>query len=607
MARQPTVPILAGQGSGIVPPQAQIKPDTKLILDLSGGLNTSRPPDQVEDRDSPDLMNLVYMNKVLCVDFGFRPIGSPVLGIPMQPIEWISPLALDRWSLLVTSQTVYSFNQVSQDWVPLPSSRERMAVRQAALDDDRRPLVILDQRPGPGVHAIALSDGGWIAGRFEETEGGYRFSAAVPEGRAIERGAEVYAAPTFTSDGTVQISWATDPSHAWLLFTNGFDLPQRFDGATCQPIPGISAVLQAARHISRFHGVTVVAYTTEAGTPYIYRVRRSATNDPTNWTSLDAGFDDLVDTGDPITDVLSVNPYLVFMRTESIVRATYYGIGTQVFWYDYGLTTTGSIDNQASVNTKTSSIFVSEAGIFQYDGNYGLTDVGEKVYTTLLTYTGELNQAANLPTFLLYVPMLDETWIFYADFTEDWPNKVLRLNHATGAWFKRRWANPCCFAGAGLFSQPTAVRWIDLGNTRWIDRHRPWHARALQPLFHQIMLCGAEDHQTYLYDWNTTTSDNGLPIRWYYVSKDYPLPDEWRTLDGIIFYGKGIITLVEISTNYGVTWQQLAQNVVLGPTWARGDADCSLTCEFVRIRFSGNDPSFKLSWFAFRTMSASER
>lgn len=535
MARQPTVPVLAGQGSGIVPPQAQIKPDTKLVLDLSGGLNTSRPPDQVEDRDSPDMLNLVYVNKVLCVDFGFKPIGSPVLGIPQQPIEWINPLTLDRWSLLVTTQAFYFFNSVSQDWEIVPGS------------------------------------------------------------------------PTFTSDGTIPVSWTTDPSHAWLLFTNGFDPPQYFDGTTCAPIPGLAGLVDTAKHIARFHGVTVLANTTESGTPYIYRVRRSATNDPTNWTTLDAGFDDLVDTGDAITDILPVNPYLIFMREESIVRCTYYGIGSQVFWYDYGLTTTGSIDNQASTNTKTSLIFVSEAGIFQYDGNYGLTDVAEKVYNTLLTYIGELNQDADLPIFLLYVPMLDETWIFYADFQNEWPNGVLRLNHSTGAWFKRKWSAPFTFAGAGLFSQPTAVRWIDLGTTRWIDRHRPWHARAMQPLFHQIMLCGAEDNQTYLYDWNTTVSDNNQPISWYYVSKDYPLPDEWRTLDSVVFYGKGIITLVEISMDYGVTWQQLAQNVVLGPTWARGDADCSFTCEFVRIRFSGNDPSFKLSWFAFRTMSASER
>lgn len=536
MGRQPTVPILAGTGSGIVPPQSQIKPDTKMVLDLSGGLNTSRPPDQVEDRDSPDMSNLIYMHKVLCVDFGFKPLGSPVNGTPQQPIEWFDPSTGERWSLLVTTRSFYFLSAVTNDWILVPGS------------------------------------------------------------------------PALTSDASLPVSWCSDPSHSWLIWTNGFDPPQVFDGNSCFPLPGVGAIgLSTARRVARFHGVTVLANVVEGGVEYTYRVRRSATNDPTNWSTLDAGFDDLVDTGDDITDMISVNPYLVIFRFQSIVRVTYYGLGLQVFWYDYGLTRTGSIDYQASAAIKTSSMFITESGIYQYDGNYALTDLGEKIESSLITYTGALNLNATLPIFLLYVPMSDETWVFYADFKSQWPNHVLRYNHGSGAWFSRTFAHPCMFAGAGLFSSPTAVRWIDLGTTRWIDRHRPWHARGIQPLFHQVVLCGAVDNRTYLYDWNTTVTDNSLPINWYYTSKDYPIPDEWRTIDSIVFYGKGIISLVEVSRDYGVTWEQLAQNIVLGPTWARADADCSLTAEFVRIRFSGNDPSFKLSWFAFRTMSASER
>ena len=125
-------------------------------------------------------------------------------------------------------------------------------------------------------------------------------------------------------------------------------------------------------------------------------------------------------------------------------------------------------------------------------------------------------------------------------------------------------------------------------------------------LFRQILLCGT-DGQVYVYDFNTTVSDNGLPIPWFFVTKDYPLPQEWRALDGIALYGKGIIDSVEASVDYGVTWHQLGYSIVLGPTWSQQDVDCSLTCAFVRIRFSGKDPSFKLSWFAFKTLSASER
>src|SRR4029077_4955182 len=142
---------------------------------------------------------------------------------------------------------------------------------------------------------------------------------------------------------------------------------------------------------------------------------------------------------------------------------------------------------------------------------------------------------------------------------------------------------------------------LDLVGTRWIDRHKPWNARSSLQNYHGILLCGQSPPQVFLYDFNRTTTDDGFPIPWRFVSKDYPIPANWTTLDGLTFYGKGIVNLVEISIDYGVTWRELAKNVLLGPTWKRADAFCSLTCEFIRLRFSGDDPSFKLSWFAFNT------
>jgi len=533
LARQPVTPVLAGTGGGIIPPQSQVKPDYKLVLDVSGGLNTSRPPDQVDDRDSPDMENLVYVNKVLCVDFGFKPWGSPVTGIPQGVYEWVQPQSQTRFFVLVTTRGAYQW-----------------------------------------------TSGNWAA---------------------------IVGSPVYTSDGSIPISWAEDPSKGWLLWTNGFDAPQYWDGGSnIGAIPGVTGVLSTARYIARFHGVTVLANTTEGGVRYIYRIRRSATNDSTNWTTLDAGWDDLVDTGDAITDIVPVNPYLVIIRLRTVVRVTYYGVGLQVFWYDYGLNTTGSIAAKASTATKTSAIFLAESGIFQYDGNYATTDIGEKVYQTLLTYTGEINTAATLPVFLQYNSMFDETWVFYADQYVNFPNRVMRYNHTTGAWFKRKWMGGLTLSGAGYFRQGNGVPWTQLSGSRWIDRHRTWSARANCLLFRQILLCGTNG-QVYLYDFNTTVTDNGLPISWWFVSKDYPIPTEWRTVDGVVVYGKGILGLIEVSLDFGVTWHQLASNIVLGPTWARRDADCSLTCEFLRVRLSGNDPSFKLSWFAFKTLSASER
>lgn len=614
MARAPSVPILAGTGSGNIPPQAQIKPDYKIILDISGGMNTNRPPDQLDDRESPDMLNLVYVNKVLSVDFGVRPLGSKVFGIPQQPIEFKQVTTGSKFELLVTSRTLYQYSAALTDWVPVPTQTGGNAtVNGGIVGTGANPSVAFTGAAtwtNGQLVGIIMDNGLYLVGTTGGTTSPVTVGSPLPVGRTIANGATIFPLPTFTSDASIGVSWTVDPSHGWLMFVNGFDLPQYFDGNVCKPIPNVSGVVSTARQIIRYHGVTILANTTESGIVYAYRIRRSATNDPTNWTTLDSGFDDLVDTGDQITDLILVNPYLAVVRENSIVRASYYGIGVQVLWYDYGLSSTGSLSIHSSTPTKTAAVVVTEPGIYQYNGDYGLVDIGDKIFNTLLSYSGELHTDLPLNIFLLYVPILDETWLVYADQTMQWPAKVFRYNHKTNAWFKRQFGGGLSFAGIGLFSLwGTATRWIDLGTTRWIDRHRPWNARANQPLFHQILLCGATDNQVYLYDWNTTTQDNGTPISWYYVSKDYPIPDEWKTLDGLVFYGKGIVNLVEISTDGGVSYHQLNLEgpVNMGTSWTRANVDCSLTCDFVRVRFSGTDPSFKLSWFAFKSMHASER
>ena len=608
MARQPTVPILAGTGGGITPPQSQIRPEFKVILDVSGGLNTGRPPDQVDDKESPDCLNVAYMNNVLCVDFGFKTLGHPVYGIPQQPIQWTSPASQVLWQLLVTTRTLLRWNQSIGDWQPVSSASSNPASNALVTGAGSNPAIPFSGSASwvtGQLIAVAQDNGLFLIGPAGGTTSPVTLGSPLPVGRTIPSATTILALPTFTSDGSLSISWASDPTHAWIMFTNGFDLPQRFDGTTCQAIPNVAGVLSTARRIARFHGVTVLGATTEGGQFFGYRIRRSATNDPTNWTTLDSGFDDLADSDDNITDLVPVNPYLICMRRQSIVRASYYGIGLQVFWYDYGLVSTGTIADKASAPNKTNLTFVSESGIFLYDGSYGLGSIGDKIFQTMLSYTGELNLGANLPLVLLYVPVLDETWVLHADNPDAWPRSILRFKHSDLTWWRRRFNPPFLMAGIGFFTSQVGTTWLQLAGTRWIDRHRPWAAQSNQALFRQILFCG-QNGQVYVYDFNTSTTEAGQAIYWYYTTRDYPIAEEWKTADGITLYGKGICGLLEMSTDGGIIWNQLGSNLSMGPAWSRVDVSCSFTTDYIRLRFSGTDPSFKLSWFAFKTMSASE-
>jgi len=585
-----------------------LRPDYKTVVDISGGVNYSKPPDQLADRESPDMLNLVYLNKVLCVDFGFRKIGGPVFGTPQQVLEWTNNLGV-TFDVLVTTQLAYTLNAGTQDWVPIPASASAAPTANGPVTGaGNNPSILFTGSAtwttGQNV-AVLTSDGHYLVGPASGTTSPVTIGSPLPVGVNITGGASLIATQTLGGSQNFPITWVGDPIRNTLIFSNCKGPLMEFNGTTCVVLPG-SPPFTVAGPIARFHNTLVVGGTVEGGVTRPYRVRRSATGDSTNWTTLDAGFDDLTDTNDGIVGMVLVNPYLAILRRKSIVRASYYGVGTQVLWYDYGLTGTGSLGSQSFCPTKTASVIVTESGVYIYGGDYGLTEISQNIFDGFLSYSGELNPAQEDAMFLQYVEILDETWIFYPDHQHTVPNTVWRYKHKTGTWFKRQFPAGFTFVGAGRFKPQAANRWIDLAGTRWIDRHKPWNARANLANYRSMMLCGA-DKQIYLYDFNTTTTDAGNVISWYFVSKDYPLPDNWETIDGLVFYGKGIVDLVEISTDFGRTYTVLGTNVVLGPTWARHDVDCSITTEFVRVRFSGTDPSFKLSWFSFKHMFASER
>jgi hypothetical protein len=601
------VPTFRG-GSASLP--QMITPDQKIVTDLSGGVNTSKPPDQIGDTESPDMVNLVYVNKVLCVDFGYRAMGSPVLGWPMQPITFVDVFGIEH-TILVTTQMVYLWMEGITDWVPIPAPMVSFArVSGDVVGDGTAPTINFTGGAGWAAFdyvGIPAADGRWYVSQSTGDTTPVTFSDALPVGMTLPDNAVMYKLPFFTSDGSKPVSWVYDPQRSTVLFCNGFDPVQDCDTAQCGPLAGLDLIpVETAGYIARFHGITVLGNVTEGGSPFPYRIRRSATGDSTNWTTLNSGFDDLIDTNDAISGLVIVNPNMIVLRRASIMRASYYGVGLQVFWYDYALDSTGTIGAQGFDETKTASVIVSESGIYLYSGDYGLRNIGENIFDTLLSYSGELNPKSQDLLFCMYVPILDETWIFYPDMRSDFSNMIWRYSHRRNAWFKRKFGNFTHWLGAGFFKPQVSNRWLDLVGTRWIDRHKPWNARSSLQNYHGILLCGQSPPQVFLYDFNRTTTDDGFPIPWRFVSKDYPIPANWTTIDSLTFYGKGIVNLVEISIDYGVTWRELARDVLLGPTWKRADAFCVVTCEFIRLRFSGDDPSFKLSWFAFNTMTASE-
>ena len=594
-----------GQNSG-----GMIRPAYKVVKDLAGGLNVSRPPDQIEDNESPDMLNLVYAMRVLSVDTGFNLFGGKVLGQPQRVVQWTLSSGTTFYVLL-TTKTLYIYDSDISDWVPVPTNvtaNPTVTTEITGTGAATTSVVFTGSATWTSGQLISVrrEDGGYLLGVAGGTSSPVVISASLLVGEKLASGTEISPTATFTATGKLPTSYAVDPTQGWLMFVNGSDPPQAFNGSTCFVLPGTAAVpIDTASYITRYHSVTVLLSTVESGVAYNYRVRRSATGNSGVWDSLNAGFDDLADTDDAIQGVFTVNPYLVIPRRKSVIRASYYGVGYQVFYYDYGLSNAGVIGAQAWTPTKRDSLLISDSGIYQYVGDYNLTDVGDKVFNYVLNYTGELNPLGEDLLFGIYIPNIDESWFIYPAASSDYPNKILRYSHKGGGWFPRLLDSKLAFLGAGTYIGGTSRTWNDLIGS-WAVQSWSWNWRGLIQSYASLLFCGALDNQVYIYKFFDSPTDNGAVIPWYFTTKDFVMPEDWETLDGLVFYGQGVIGKVELSLDFGVTYKVFGTNIVLGTTWSRQELDFSLTTDFVRVRFSGTDPAFKLSWFALKHMFASE-
>ena len=587
-----------------------MRPEYRTISDLRGGLNDSVPPDQLADNETPASQNLAYRDKVLSVDFGLVPIGSRVVGTPLAPIVWVSPANV-LYPLLVTTRTLYLYDGALSDWAPVPTSAAGSATTSSEVGGPGWLTVPFTGAatwlPGQLI-AIVQDDGRYFVGEAQGTVSPLTITASLPVGRTLPAGSTILPLPTFTTDGTLAVSWAPDALHGWLVITNGVDHVQYFDGALCNDLPGlVAAGITSARYAAHFQSIMCLFGTTEGGNLYSCRVRRSATSDPTNWTTLDAGFDDLIDTSDEITGAFLIGQNMVITRRKTVIVAYYYGVGDQVFWYNYTLIRIGTLGRRSVTPTKMASVIISDSGIYNYAGDSNVQDIGDKIFQRFIGFLGDLNPQAVDQVIGFYVATLDEVWVLYASGSAPWPNTLRRYNLKTGAWFTRVFSYPLSFIALGEFySAGIPLRWMDLGTKTWQDNTGTWADQTPLPTQAQVAFCGALDNQVYLYNYISQT-DNGQPIPWSYTTKDYTLPQDWETLDGLVFYGEGTIASVKLSTDAGQTWRVLGVNLVMGTSWGRAEVDCSLTVESVRLLLEGTDPNFKLSWFAFKTMTASEK
>lgn len=419
----------------------------------------------------------------------------------------------------------------------------------------------------------------------------------------------VVIAPALNGNTSIQVSIVVFPATSWVIASNGVDPVFYYYKGVLAGLPGLpqNTTCQA---MNVFHEQLILLNTIENGVALPQQVRASDQGDPTGWVPGQNGIAaiyPLVDTEDFILNATLLGPWLIIYRETTIMRCTYLGLPGQTLFFEYMIYGEG-IQSQGSVaEIGEEHFFVGTQNVYTYDGGYALVPVGNNIFARLLSAKGELNTEAKSTIFTQYVGENDEVLIFYPSGADMLPSSVLRCSLEKNAWFHRTF--PDTFISAGYFLPLPATTWASAVGT-WAQSMVAWGSRVFLLSSPTLILCAMGQQTTFVYDY-TTKTDNGAAIEWSMAIKDLGRGDAIERWDSILFYGQGNGITVEYALDPPFDIDPSAQPTVYT---AMTDADgAPLTLDFgaglsrqrltfsnastyIRIRLSGNDPSFSLTY-----------
>lgn len=571
----------------------------EIIEDFTRGINTSVRSDAIEKGEALEAENLVFEQRIVRIDTGYKTFGAAVRGAPRASYQFFTKAGASHLTL-VTQATFYVWSGTEWQYVSDGTSTTCTAGEPAGETS-----IVVASISGFGdadFIGIILDDGTQHRTTINGAPSGNTIviDDGIPSGRSVDVGAPLIKAIDLSGSDDIPISIVTLPSHDWMVFTNGVDTPKRFDGTTVEDISNLpSGGNTICRLVALNNNHLVLLNTIEGGTSYPQRVRRSDTGNPEEWVTGNAGYDDLYDSEDFIVAYEELGPYGIIYRERSLIRMEYEASDFRLFFFESVVTGEGALNQDSVINLGDSHIIFGNANIYEYRGGFSLEPIGEKIYYEMFGVAGQLNPAFRGRMFAFYVEELDEVWFFFPAESSEKPNKVLRHQVGSKAWYFRTVGEE--FAGYGFYQLQANRKWNALVGS-WLDQTWQWRSSKLRANSPTTLLCGAVD-QVYEYDYVENT-DNGTEITWVFETKDFSAGNGRILLDSVRMKAKGSF-LLEYSTDLGANWD-VYENLTLGGSVVRKDSFLQVDADRIRFRFSGTAGGFALHWFGFRYRVASE-
>ena len=573
----------------------------ELFEEVVGGMNIAKKPHKIDPSQMVLIENMyITEDDCLAADTGYKDFLGATRGVPRAQFQFFKTTGSSD-NILFTNATVYK--EVNGEWQYIPDDGTSTTLTGTANATDTDIDVVDDAGYADGDYiGIVLDTGLMHFTTVNGTPAGNNivFDDALPS--QVTSGNACVKAVDLNGTDNDQVSITVIPGFNYLVFTNNADNVKYYDGTDIADVPNMpSAGDCKCKAVALYENHLFLIGTTEGGTAYPQRVRRSDTADITNWTTGNAGYTDLVDSEDFALTAVPLGPYLVIYKERTIVRCEFIGASDKVFDFDTMVAGEGALSVDSVIDLGDSHIVIGNANVYKYKGGFDMKPIGDEVYGKLYGKDKEVNPDFAFRAIGMYIEELDEIWYMYPDSTSEYPNAVARMKLSTNAWVLR--TLPMVVTGYGFYQTNSSLTWSELVGD-WLSQTFKWGGAKTQANAPTtLLLSETGGNQCYEYDY-ITADDNGTAIAWDIKTKATYSPNALIRTGWLDFSAKGDTVLIQYSTDYGKTWN-LWKNQTLSTEFRTYRAHKQIVGDSVMYRFSGTGTSFAIQWFGFRWMPES--
>ncbi len=392
----------------------------------------------------------------------------------------------------------------------------------------------------------------------------------------------------WTGDETNVLDWeiSTDDNGKYLMLTNGLDHPIWWDGGS-NGFKNMSvdiASFTTCATIASFFDRLLLGGVTVGGAYSPQDFAWCVIGDFTDWLGAGSG-QQLIDSKGPIKRLYQQGDRMVVYSSDSIGVITYLG-GDVLYAFEQLIQNTRLVSPRAIVSVGPYHVYLSRDGFYIFDGSRMLRPVGEQIDVVVreelalsLWYRSFMFLDAGRRRAFCVIPHSDaETKVYVLDYD------VYNIDD-------RQWTvinyhdRP---QSMGFYTRDTSVKWNSpsITGVLWSESTYPWVTGSIKEDF-PVMVMGVPGKVLILDE--TQNEDNGEPVVATWESKDFVLPERYRSQFArwieIEFELTGAAVTIEYSIDKSESWT-VVETLTLTGQWDRYKSYVDVSSQTFRVRLT---------------------